>query len=258
MSGAPNSPVILGPLRLVGLEVPESFTRDGTMQPVVHRLIGGGRVVQLMGGDPRTRKLRGILTGPGAVDRALALEALRDSGVAVALAIGAWVEQVVVTALSLDYASQGSVIRYELQAEALPASPDAFAPTLGGVVGGALSDLGAAIAAAAAPGSGLATSVAALSTSVASLAAGATPTPVLSTTAAATGLSAAIASSDVALAGIAASSGADLVTSPGDLQAALGEARSLAAATQAGGYVNRAQQSISALSGTTAAPAIHA
>ena len=258
MSGIAQ-PVSIGPVVLTGIEVPDAFDRGATMQPIVHRLIGGGRVVQLMGGNPRVRELRGILTGPGAIDRALTLEALRDSGAVVLLVVGAWSERAVVTALDLGYAACGSVIRYRLQAEALPSTAVALAATVSSVIGGAVADLGQAITyATGAAVASLAPALALLGTDQTSLDTATAATPTLDTTSVADALSSTIASSGGTLVSLSNAASPDLVGTSTALSTASLSAQALAGATQAGGYVNRATASIASLGGTSPLPAIHA
>lgn len=161
-------PVSLGPLDLTGLEVPDFYDRGGTVQPVVHRLVGGGRVVQLLGADPGRRRLQGRFTGPLASERAQRLEAMRDSGERMALTIGAWQELVVVTTVILRYAAQGTVIEYLLEAEAVPddtggtAGPAALLALVAGQLAAASGDaVLSGVAAAALPLAGAASTVAA-------------------------------------------------------------------------------------------------
>ena len=258
MSGS-WQPVTIGPLVLTGLEVPEVFDRSASMQPAIHRLIGGGRVVQLLGANPRVRELRGILAGQGAVDRAVTLEALRDSGAVVLLTIGAWSENVVVTALELQYTARGSVIRYRLQAEALPAASVSLSTTVSAVIGAAVADLGQAISSIGLTGvSSLGSAASTLGTDSASLGATASAsTPTLDTTAVASSLSSAIDGAGATLVSMSGAATPDIVADAGALAAASVNARALAASVQAGAYVNRASASVSALAGITILAAIH-
>ncbi len=147
MSGSAHAmPVTLGLLRLAALEVPVSYSRGATMQPLVHRLIGGGRVVQLMGEDPQVRELEGCFVGPNAVDRALTLEAMRDAGLPVMLTIGAWSELVIITVVTLIYTSRGAVIAYRLRAEAVASQIGLIVQTVSSIAQAALLDLGQAAA----------------------------------------------------------------------------------------------------------------
>ena len=259
MSGS-WQPVTIGPIALTGLEVPEVFDRSASMQPAIHRLIGGGRVVQLLGANPRVRELRGVLAGEGAVDRAVTLEALRDSGAVVVLTIGAWSENVVVTALELQYTARGSVIRYRLQAEALPAVAGSLSTTVSAVIGAAVADLGQAVASIGVAGlASLGAAASALGNDGTSLAAAgsATSTPSLDITAAASSLSLAIDGAGGTLVSLSGAATPDIVGNAGALAAASANARVLAAAVQAGGYLNRASASVAALGGTTVPAAIH-
>ena len=65
----------------------------------VHRLVGGGRVVDAMGADDADVEWGGILTGPDAPERLRVLEALRRGGEAVGLAWSGYRYTVVVRTL---------------------------------------------------------------------------------------------------------------------------------------------------------------
>lgn len=256
-----TTPVVIGPLVLAGAEVPSVFERGETMQPVIHRLIGGGRVVQLMGRDTRPRELRGLLLGPNAIARALALEAVHDAGEPVLLAIGAWVELVVVTALTVDYTAQGSVIAYRLRAEVAPPVASVVPDSLVALVQSAISDLGIAAAAVGGGGRPLAGAAALIGNASSGLA---SAVPVLPGSAAptfdqapiASALGGSIASAGAALASAVGANG--LVGSAGSLTAATAAAGTLAIGVQAAGYVNRAAATIGGLSGLSVLPAIYA
>lgn len=72
--------LIVGDVEFTGLEVPESVTVGAKQQLVVHKLIGGKRVVDVMGVDYDNMSWSGWMTGATAWDRVTELETLRDLG----------------------------------------------------------------------------------------------------------------------------------------------------------------------------------
>jgi hypothetical protein len=72
--------LIVGDFEFSGLEVPESVTVGAKQQLVVHKLIGGKRVVDVMGVDYDNMSWSGWITGAAAGDRVTQLETLRDAG----------------------------------------------------------------------------------------------------------------------------------------------------------------------------------
>lgn len=243
-----NLPVVLGGLELTGLEVPDAYDRSGTMQPVVHRLIGGGRIVQLLGPDPGRRRLQGYFTGPQATERAQLLEALRDSGSRVLLAIGVWQEFVVVTSVVLRYAAQGSVIQYLLEAEALPGGADGLVATAAAV----LADVGTQIALAAADavlvGSAAVSSGLTTAASAVNAAQGAMTTPDVDLTSVNSALAASTTASEASIASVVSAAPADsLVTGSSALMGATSTAGSLAASVSAQAYTTCAANNLALL-----------
>ena len=72
--------VKLGSFQFEGLEIPESLTFGGTQRLVVHDLVGGTRVVDSMGAFTGPIEWSGWLLGETAMDRARALDDLRQQG----------------------------------------------------------------------------------------------------------------------------------------------------------------------------------
>jgi hypothetical protein len=72
--------LIVGDFEFSGLEVPESVTVGGKQQLVVHKLVGGKRVVDVMGVGYDNMSWSGWFTGATAGDRVTELETLRDLG----------------------------------------------------------------------------------------------------------------------------------------------------------------------------------
>ncbi|EXF95807.1 hypothetical protein HK44_020705 [Pseudomonas fluorescens HK44] len=73
--------VILGDFEFQGLEVPESATPGaGKQQLVMHKLVGGKRVIDVMGVDYEPISWSGWILGATAGQRVTELETLRDAG----------------------------------------------------------------------------------------------------------------------------------------------------------------------------------
>jgi hypothetical protein len=79
--------LIVGDVEFTGLEVPESVTIGAKQQMVVHKLVGGKRIVDVLGVDYDNLSWSGWMTGATAGDRVTALETLRDVGAPLAFSI---------------------------------------------------------------------------------------------------------------------------------------------------------------------------
>ncbi len=137
-------PVVLGSFAFQDFEVPETMTLPVRQALVVHRLIGGERVLEAMGADYGDIAWSGVMLGSEAETRAQNLKALADAGQAVALTWGTWNFTVLPHRISLRegyqriaYAISCAVIRDD------SAAPDQLALDLGASLVG---DIGAAIA----------------------------------------------------------------------------------------------------------------
>lgn len=78
--------VTLGPVLLDSIEVPERIQFGGEQQLIVHKLPGGGRIVNAMGRDDMPLTWSGYLEGQAANSRAMLLDGLRQSGQQITLA----------------------------------------------------------------------------------------------------------------------------------------------------------------------------
>lgn len=75
----------LGEFEFDNLEIPEAMPFGGDQRLVVHRLVGGARVVDAMGREDRNLDWSGIFLGPQALDRALFVDGMRVNGAPLAL-----------------------------------------------------------------------------------------------------------------------------------------------------------------------------
>ena len=95
--------VTLGPVQFQGLEVPERLPVGGKQALAVFTLPGGQRVVQAMGRDDDPIQWTGYLSGSNAESRMQMLDSLRQSGQEIQLAFGQSSFQVVVSDFSASY-----------------------------------------------------------------------------------------------------------------------------------------------------------
>ena len=99
-----NVVVSLGGVPFQDFEVPEKIAFGGAQRVVVQQLIGGGRVVNVLGADDREIAFAGIFAGDDAAGRAQAVDATRVAGAAVPLVWGEYFFSVVVAEFAADYA----------------------------------------------------------------------------------------------------------------------------------------------------------
>lgn len=112
-----SAPVTLGSLVLSGIEVPDRLEVGGHQMMVVHRLPGGGRVVDTLGNDPGRLELRGRFLGPNAQARAQAVERMRIAGQPVAFSAAGIASDVWIARFVYSYEAKGAVCSYELTLE---------------------------------------------------------------------------------------------------------------------------------------------
>ena len=98
-----NVILTLGGVPFQDFEVPERIAFGGTQRVAVQRLIGGGRVVNVLGGDDGEIRFAGIFSGDDAASRAQALDGVRASGVTSPLVWGEFFYNVVVAEFAADY-----------------------------------------------------------------------------------------------------------------------------------------------------------
>ncbi len=131
------APVILGSVTLEGHEAPARIAIGGKQAFTMHKLPGGGRIIDAMGPDENSVAWRGLFVGPNAATRVRLLNAMRTSGVAVDLSFGDYQFSVFVVGFEYSYQDRGAVIAYRIQTEIVPdgtASPIATPTTLQSVI----------------------------------------------------------------------------------------------------------------------------
>lgn len=111
------APLIIGSLILQGYEVPGRITIGGSQSVRIHKLPGGGRIIDAMGPDSGAIAWRGLFVGPDAARRARTLDTMRIQGIPQILSFGDYIFNVVVINCEYDYQNQGSIIDYRIKAE---------------------------------------------------------------------------------------------------------------------------------------------
>jgi hypothetical protein len=214
--------------------LPERIGFGGTQRLAVHRLPGGGRVIDALGRDDADIAWSGIFTGPDASARARLLDGMRVAGAALPLTWDAFYYTVLIERFEAQYAHP-TWVPYKLSCTVLrdEAAPVAIAtPDL---VGSLLADLTVAA---------VATDT---SAAVAAIAASGATNRGTAAYAAADG---AVRAASVGLDATIATSGAMLATAEPNTAAGLDRAAdtagTLAAAALASGYVRRAAVNLAA------------
>lgn len=117
-----TAPLSLGEIHFDGFAAPEGV-KVGTKQALtVHKLLGGGRVVDANGADYETISWGGLLFGEDAEARATALQTMCDEGHKRTLAWGAFNYDVVIETFGYDYSSAFQ-IRYSIGCVVLQVNP---------------------------------------------------------------------------------------------------------------------------------------
>jgi len=127
-------------------EVPERITIAARQRTVQHQLIGGRRIIDVLGTEYDPLSWAGIITGSQAGERVSALERMRDAGLPLVLTLDDYRFTVVITAFSpvyeyvrrRPYTIEVAVVRNE----GSPEKVDALTGALQGLID---SDLGGAL-----------------------------------------------------------------------------------------------------------------
>jgi hypothetical protein len=98
-----NIYMTLGDVTLRDFEVPEKIAFGGRQRVAVHELIGGGRVIDTLGGQPSEIVFSGIASGADASARVQALDTACDAGSVLPLGWDGFFYHVVIAAFDADY-----------------------------------------------------------------------------------------------------------------------------------------------------------
>ena len=248
-----QAPVILGPVAFEGHEVPSRISIGGAQAVRIHRLPGGGRIIDAMGVDDGAISWRGFFTGPFAAARARLVDTMRQGGQLVGLSFGDYAFNVVVVHFEYDLQDRGALISYRIRTEIVPDGTIQVADTAVFIAATLLDDI--ANASGALVGFGQSGTSAALVGVTTALALPGGPTSAITLAAgrvalqaSGTAIMASIQNSGRSLPGSFGIGGSGTSSAAG-LMAAVAAAGSLAAATQAGGYVNRSSGWLDQLAG---------
>ena len=276
------APLVIGNLILQGVEVPNRITIGGSQSVTIHKLPGGGRVIDAMGADDGAIAWRGLFIGPDAARRARNLDTIRVQGEPQLLSFGDYTFNVVVVQFAYDYQDRGMIINYRIKTE-IVMDPSSLVDAVPGLDLALQDDLGtsqtllttaaaAALTLATLAGKADAEQITASAFSLNTIAAGigiTAATAAVTTLSALpgngniqTGLQAAGASmqgeiQDFSILAPTSSAGLPF-TSASALAMSTAQAAALAAFVQAGGYVNRARGNLASPGGRIAVPLVHA
>ncbi|NRH24657.1 hypothetical protein A8L51_12780 [Pantoea stewartii] len=136
----------LGEFEFMEFEVPERIAFRGSQKTVQHQLIGGRRIIDVLGTEYEPITWSGVITGPEASSRVSALERMRDMGHPVVLTLDDYRFTVVITSFSpvyefvrrRPYTIEVAVVRNE----GAPDKTDALTGALQGLID---SDIGRAL-----------------------------------------------------------------------------------------------------------------
>ncbi len=241
--------VTIGGVGLAGLEVPARMPWGGDQRVVIHKMPGGGRVVDSLGRDDRDIEWSGTFTGGNAVSRALQLDAIRIAGSQVTLTWGSFRRNVVLKTFDCDYGSAGSLLPYRIVCVVVTVGASTATPTL---LSSVASDISSALGLSSlAPAIASAATTAQAALPVGAALTGGSPAFVSLSSAvgsASTAASAASSVADAQLAAVAASGTSAGTTFGGlsNLSLASAAADAQAAASQATAYLGRAVKNMAA------------
>lgn len=98
-----DTKLILGGITFREFEIPDEINYGLKQKLEVHKLVGGGRVIDAYGPDPDPIRWQGRFRGADARSRARQIEALAGSGKAVSLSWGGYSYTVLVDSFDANY-----------------------------------------------------------------------------------------------------------------------------------------------------------
>jgi len=137
--------LVLGGFIFTDYAIPEQVPQGGEHNFVIHKLIGGNRVINAMGPDDGDITWHGRFQGSNAVALALQLDSLRKSGTQVPLLIDSQHYMVGVRKFEWDYQRSYQILyRISCVIATSSNSGGSFAPSMGldGLVGGDMASAG--------------------------------------------------------------------------------------------------------------------
>jgi len=89
--------LVLGDFEFLDFEVPERIAIPGRQKTVLHQMVGGKRVIDVLGVEYDPLTWSGVITGSQSGDRVKSLERMRDAGEALTLTLDEYSFTVVIT-----------------------------------------------------------------------------------------------------------------------------------------------------------------
>lgn len=116
--------LLIGPVLLQGFELPDHISWGGAQRLIVHRLPGGGRVIDSLGRDDADITWTGVFTGADAGLRARLIDVMRAGGRPWPLTWSSFFYSVVIKNFDVDYRKENwlpyrltcTVVRDEVEA----------------------------------------------------------------------------------------------------------------------------------------------
>jgi hypothetical protein len=124
-----QSQVLLGSVVFTSREVPDVIPWGGKQQAAIHKQLGGQRVIDTMGPDPRPITWSGLFYGPSASQRARLVDTLKNQGGQVGLQWGSFSFIVVITDFEPDYKHEWEC-HYKITCEVVQVGPSPPGPTV--------------------------------------------------------------------------------------------------------------------------------
>lgn len=138
--------LILGDFEFLDFELPERITIPGRQKTVTHQMIGGRRLVDVLGVECDPITWSGIFTGDTTSSRVKALEQMRDTGETVTLTLADYSFDVVITEFNpvyeFEFRRPYSITLAVVQNNASPVQTDALTGALNSLIN---SDVGNAL-----------------------------------------------------------------------------------------------------------------
>lgn len=138
--------LVLGDFEFLDFEVPERLALPGRQKTVLHQMVGGKRVIDVLGIEYDPLSWSGIITGSQSGDRVSALERMRDAGEQLTLTLDNYSFTVVITSFTpvyeFIYRRPYSIEVAIVANKASPLKVDALTGTLQGLLD---SDIGQAL-----------------------------------------------------------------------------------------------------------------
>lgn len=138
--------LMLGEFEFMEFEVPERMVITGRQKTVKHQLIGGRRIIDVLGTEYEPLTWSGVITGLQAGERVSALERMRDEGRPIVLTLDDYRFTVVITSFTPVYEfiwrRPYSIEVAVVSNDGAPAKVDALTSALQGLID---SDLGRAL-----------------------------------------------------------------------------------------------------------------